>query len=304
MIRIIHTNDIHCNLEESKDKGIIRFPKVLRFVKEERARADKEGYNVLFMDAGDFLSGTSACDIGYGEFGIKSINYAKYDAITIGNRFWDFGDENMKKNYGAIEDKSSLVVAKVKYNNQQNPVQFNPYMIKVINGIRVGIFGLTIQNVIFSDTSDENIKNLKIDDDVVEISKTTVNKLRNEEHCDVIILISHLGYKQNKITSDYLAENFNGIDVIIDGHTHTEIFNGAMYLNNDYQTLIAQTGSFLKHVGITDILVDESNQVIGKKSKLLNYDDFDEYQPDEEIEKILNENNEKKGRLYLEKWAK
>ncbi|KAH0789402.1 LysM peptidoglycan-binding domain-containing protein [Histomonas meleagridis] len=289
MIRIIHTNDIHCSLSESSAKEYIGFSKAITYVKNEKQKAQEEGYEVLFLDAGDFISGYPNCNLGKGHFGITAINQAKYDALTIGNHFWDFGYEEAKANYEYLDSSIPLLVANVQDSYATNPFQFTQYITRVINGAKIGLFGLATPYTPQT-TKKESVETLYFDPDIVNISQNIVKILREEEKCDIIILISHLGYKQLDITSNALAESFNGIDVIVDGHSHTEIFNGAFHLNNDYQTLIVQTGAYLKHVGIADILIDESNRVVGKKAKLLSFDDFVDVEPDPEMEQLLKEN--------------
>lgn len=136
------------------------------------------------------------------------------------------------------------------------------------------------------------MKDVTFESDIVSISKKYVKILREEENCDVIVLLSHLGYESLDLTSNKIAESFDGIDVIIDGHSHTTLPNGAVRLNNDYTTLIAQTGSSLNHVGVVDIMVDSlTKKIVGKRAKLLNYDDMIEMniQSDIEMENFLNE---------------
>jgi 5'-nucleotidase len=72
-----------------------------------------------------------------------------------------------------------------------------------------------------------------------------------------------------------LANHFDGIDIIIDGHSHTEIPLGYFVLNNDYQTLVVQTGSSLHKIENVDLLIDsESGIVVGKRAKPLNSSDL------------------------------
>ncbi|KAH0788804.1 LysM peptidoglycan-binding domain-containing protein [Histomonas meleagridis] len=290
LIKIIHTNDIHCSLDPSDQKGVIGFPRTISYVKSEKEKALKNGYGVLFFDAGDFISGYPLCNLKDGINGINAINKAEYDAVTIGNHFWDFGYDSARVNLNASQ--IPILCANVKDTDTVNPLNFKPYTTKTVFGVKVGIFGLTTPYTP-EITSKESVKTVVFDSDLIGVSKSVVKTLREEEHCDVIILLSHLGYEYLELNSNYLAENFNGIDVIIDGHSHTELEHGAFHLNNDYQTLIVQTGSYLNNIGITDLQIDYvSNKVVGKKSKLISYENMLTIEPDPEITEFLRIKNE------------
>jgi 2',3'-cyclic-nucleotide 2'-phosphodiesterase (5'-nucleotidase family) len=181
------------------------------------------------------------------------------------------------------------VVANVEDSNPDGAVQFPPYVVQKVDGLRIGIFGLTTPTTPIQ-TSAINVAGVTFRDDLVNISQKVVNKLRNEEKCDIVILLSHLGEAALDYTagSEYLAAHFDGIDVIIDGHSHTALPVGSRQLNNDYETLVAQAYWGLRNVGTIDLVIDcESKKIVGKRASLLNFEDFADTAADEETSAFL-----------------
>lgn len=307
-IRIVHTNDIHCSLSEAPESTTIGYPKLVTFIKEQRARAKKEGYGVLALDAGDFISGMYVCNMRNGTAGIDAVINAEYDAVTVGNHFWDFGYSNAVAHKARLDSANiDFICANIDDKNAETPMVFPSYTIKEVGGLRVGIFALTTP-LTKETTNPDNVKNVNFDKDIVGISQKMVNELRNKMFCDVVVLLSHLGFNSSDYASNVIAEAFNGIDVIIDGHSHTVLENGYNQLNNDYKTLIAQTGANLKNIGVVDILIDsETNKITGKKAVLLNYTDTIDIVGDVDAQKLLDESykkvenisNEEVGHSYV-----
>jgi 2',3'-cyclic-nucleotide 2'-phosphodiesterase (5'-nucleotidase family) len=185
------------------------------------------------------------------------------------------------------ENNVSVVCANINDSNEIERVNTRPFIVKNINGFRFGIFGLTTPKTPEM-TSPWNVANVTFSDDLIEISQRVVKILRDREKCDVVILIAHLGWGFQNGDSGFLAHNFDGIDLIVDGHSHTELPKGEFVLNNDYQTLIVQTGAALHNVGVVDLLVGVGG-VIGKRAELLERMKFEGSEEDQDIKNFLNE---------------
>ena len=292
LLRFIHTNDVHCAFEEGN--GVIGLPKLASYIKYEKQQGKEKGYSVLAVDCGDFIQGQAFCNLNKGVNGRNALGVVNYDAFTIGNHEWDFGHQSMYEYWTYFDERNApLVVSNINDSSSEENIVFNPYLVKMVDGIRVGIFGLItpFTNVT---TNPAEVRNVHFDADIVSVSKKYTDILRNQERCDVIICLSHLGYEQLAINSNFLAENFDGIDAIIDGHSHTTLSNGAFRINNDRETIIAQTGSGLNNIGCLDILLDgENKQVISKSARLLSYNDITQLSipNDKDTENFLNEAN-------------
>lgn len=300
LIRFIHTNDVHCAYVESADSGTIGLSKFVSFVKQQKKEAKEKGYSVFSIDCGDFNQGLPLCSVSNGTTGHDAIKLAQYDAFTLGNHEWDYGHHNLYVHYKDFTDnKLPLIVANIKDNSEKEKMEFNPYIIKEINSfgnddksagddfkLRVGIFGFDTPYTNIT-TNPVEVKDVTFDPNIVSLSQKYVKILREEQKCDVVVLISHLGYDELDLTSNYIAESFDGIDVIIDGHSHTTLDEGAVHLNNDYSTLIAQTGSSMKNIGVVDIVVDSiTKKVIGKRASLLNYENISSMNLNDDTEMI------------------
>jgi 5'-nucleotidase len=292
IFRIIHTNDIHCAFLEKENT--IGLPKFFGYLKSQRAAADLEGYSVLALDAGDYIQGQPLCTLTNGSVAIDALIRTGYDAVTIGNHEWDFGHDNAYSHLQSlIANNVSVVCANVNDSSHDEAVNFQPFVIKNINGFRLGIFGLTTPNTPET-TSPWKVANVTFSADLVGLSQGIVRTLRADEKCDVVILIAHLGWGFESVDSGFVAECFDGIDLIVDGHSHTELPIGAYVLHNDFQTLVVQTGSSLHNVGVVDLMLDsESGGVVGKRAALLPAAHFAGAVEDQNIKDFLNAVNMK-----------
>lgn len=279
---IIHTNDIHCNYEQTESSRV-GFARFVSFIKEERRNK-----NVLVFDAGDFFQGQPICNLNYGLPGADFINFAQYDAVSPGNHFFDFNQTSCRN---VIERaKSPYITSNVEDTN--GLLNFHKYLIKTVGSLKFGIFGLTTPYTPIL-TRPANTDGIIFHKDLINITKAMTKELRSQG-CDIIIMLSHLGCTAKEYTSTEIAENFDGVDLIIDGHSHTTLPNGSYIFNNDYQTLVVQTGSKMKYVGVLDFVYDiKHKRIVGKKDKLLGYSDFNKYQPDIETQKYLDDLIEK-----------
>jgi hypothetical protein len=288
ILRVIHTNDIHCTFEPNRAKGSIGLPLLLGYVRAERARAAREGDWFLFLDAGDYSDKNYRCTPTSAVAAMEAMNLSRYDAMTIGNHFWDFGHAISYENLRVLQDIGiPLVCANAEDKNPNETITFPEYVVKEQDGLRIGIFGLTMPGT--AKIAGPKSRHITLHQDIVGISKKIVHTLRSGQRCHVIILIAHLG-SHRASTGDTLglAENFDGIDLIVDGHSHHEIEGGAFIAHNDHETLIVQTGTLLRKIGTADLLIDVgARRVIGKRARLLGPKDLLGITPDPAAEAFV-----------------
>lgn len=264
-ITVIHTNDVHAAVVDD-GKSTIGFAKLGTYVEELRKKDD-----ILVLDAGDMFQGLPIANLEKGKSIIPVANLIGYDAMAVGNHEFDFTAENLMEI--AKELKFPMLAANiVKGGNQV----FKPYIVKEVKGIKVGIFGIATPETAFK-THPENVKGYEFTD-IVKSSRDVVNKLRDVEKVDVVIALTHLGLNEGDYTSDIVAKNVQGIDLIIDGHSHTTLEKG----QKEGNTLIVSTGSSMKAVGKVEIkLVDK--KVTDVSASLLKYADFKDVKPAQAI---------------------
>ncbi|MEG0952249.1 MAG: 5'-nucleotidase C-terminal domain-containing protein, partial [Niameybacter sp.] len=264
-IKILHTNDVHANVKDD-GKEIIGFAKFATFIENEKANG-----NVVVLDAGDMFQGLPFANMEQGHSMVDIVNQVGYDAMTIGNHEFDFGADNLmslitKLNYPVIS-------ANVLKGEEQ---VVKPYIVKDFEDVKVGVFGMSTPETAFK-THPDNVVGYSFED-IVKTAKATVETLKETEKVDVVVMVSHLGLDEGDYTSDLVAKGVEGIDVIVDGHSHTTLPEGRLV----EETLIVSTGTALKDIGQVEIVV-EDGKVVSKTPVLLDYAAFAEVAPKQEI---------------------
>ncbi len=244
MISIVHTNDTHGRIVEDGYAGNIGFAKIATLIENKRA----ENPNTLVLDAGDALHGQTIAQLNEGESVVKIFNEIGYDAMTAGNHDFNYGKERLLELSEMAE--FPILAANIYADSYEN---FLPeYVIKEVGGVKVGIFGLATPETKFK-SHPKNTEGLEFFDSVI-IAKLMVAELENQ--VDVVVALSHLGMDQSSTErSDLIAEYVDGIDLIVDGHSHTVLEEGMMVGD----TMIVQAGEYDKFLGVVDMVVEGSN---------------------------------------------
>jgi len=265
-ITIVHTNDIHGRIIDG-----IGFAKMGTKIEEIR----KENPNVLLLDAGDPFHGLPIATISQGKTMVEVMNALKYDAMALGNHDFDYGQERLLE----LKDMAGFPILSANTFREDGSNLLPSYIIKEFDGVKVAVFGLTSRNTSF-ETNPKNVKGLTFRDPIA-VAKEMVNQL--EKQADVIVLLSHLGLDNPICTSATVAKKVPGIDVIIDGHSHTELEEGMVV----GETLIAQTGAHLNNLGIVTLTV--KNDTITKKAELFSKEAAASLVEDQEILTLVKE---------------
>jgi 5'-nucleotidase len=244
-LTILHMNDTHGRTRAE--------PYISQMAKDIRA----DGGNVLILDAGDRLHGQTATNLTEGEAMVQVMNAVGYNAMVTGNHEYNFGLDRLLE----LSDMMNfpLLASNVRYNGDYI---FERYTIFDMDGLTVGVFGLATPETPTS--SDPRNMGGLVFENPVEIAAEIVSLLK-DYNCDIIIALTHLGDDNSTAEynrSDALAA-VDGIDVIIDGHSHTTLENGKILGN----TLIAQTGYHAWHIGIVEITIE--NGVKTKSARLV-----------------------------------
>lgn len=244
-ISIFHVNDTHGHawtFSEYHNPDIGGFAVIASIIDEERAKNP----NVLFLHAGDINTGVPESDLLNALPDIFALNRMKLDAMAVGNHEFDKPRDVLK--YQMSIAKFPFLSANI---YKDGKPFFTPYIIKNVGGIKVAIFGLTTEETSILEplySQDLEFRN------AIEVAKELVPMLR--EKADVVVALTHLGmgqeYEGNYTTSEELAQNVDGIDVIIDGHSHTKL-EEAKVINN---TIVVQAWEWGKIVGKLDLDVE------------------------------------------------
>lgn len=212
---VLHTNDFHGHPlrffnHPAPDAGGL--PAIAEFVNQVR-----EGNpNVLVLDAGDLNTGRPESNFFKAAPDIIGYNYIGYDAMVAGNHEFDNPLSILQKQRRLA--RFPLISANVK--TDDGNYLFEPYIIKNFDDFKVGIFGLTTKETEVIGNPD-HIKNIRFEDEVAA-AKKVMAELKGK--VDVIIALVHMGVWENDLKgSRRLAAEVAGIDLIIDGHTHTDL---------------------------------------------------------------------------------
>ena len=227
---ILHTNDTHScilPLKESLADTVIAgrggFVRRITMIKEQRKEYPK---NLLLFDSGDFSQGSSYYTMFKGDVEVGLMNRMRYDAVTIGNHEFDFGLENMARIFKMAN--FPIVCANYDFTGTVCEGLVKPYVVLKRNGVRVGVFGLgaKLQGLV-SGRNCAGVKYLN----PAEVTRKMVDILRNQEKCDVVICLSHLGWDISDYSDEELIPDTRGIDIVLGGHSHT-FMKEVQYLKN------------------------------------------------------------------------
>lgn len=249
-LEIYHTNDVHSKIEpfptdyatqRMADKA--GFVRRVTYMEQERLK-DPE---LLLFDCGDFSQGSPYYNLFKGSTEIGFMNLCKYDAGIIGNHEFDFGEENMKR----IFQEANFPIVCANYTVKGTVLEdiVKPYTILYRKGLKIGVFGLGPQ--LEGLVQEKNYKGMTFLDPI-PVANEVAQKLKEEEHCDLVICLSHLGWfnSPTKYSDSNLVQNTRNIDVVLGGHTHTYLEHPMMVKNLDGKEIpISQMGKNAQWVG-------------------------------------------------------
>ncbi len=232
-LTIVHTNDIHSRVEA--DDSSIGFSRLATYVKKLKA----DNPNVLLLDAGDTTHGLPIATLSNGEAMVKFMNEVGYDAMVPGNHDFNYGYHRLVE----FNEMAEFPILAANVIPVEGEMDLNEYIVKEMNGIKIGIFGVTTEESKYK-SNPKNTEGVDITDPVAKATEM-VEKLQEEE-VDMIIALAHVGLDgESDPKSSDIAEQVEGIDLIVDGHSHSTFEEGLLV--ND--TLIVQTGEHLENVG-------------------------------------------------------
>ncbi|MBP7469730.1 MAG: metallophosphatase [Flavobacterium sp.] len=267
-ITILHTNDVHSHIDpfpaddprNPNMGGAARRATLIETIRQENP-------NVLLLDAGDIFQGTPYFNYYGGELEFKLMSMMKYDLSTIGNHDFDNGVDGLAAQmpHASFE----FVSANYDFKNTSMDGFVKPFKIFNKNGIKIGVFGLGIE---LQGLVDKKMYKETVWHNPVETAQDMVRILKKENKCDLVICLSHLGYKyskedSNKISDLKLAELTKDIDLIIGGHTHTFLDKPTVVKNSvGKDVLVNQVGCYGINLGRIDFYFDndKSKSVSGK----------------------------------------
>ncbi|MFR1836098.1 MAG: bifunctional metallophosphatase/5'-nucleotidase [Turicibacter sanguinis] len=281
-LNIFHTNDIHGGVDEN-----IGFAKFKHFINLANEYTRAEGY--LVLDAGDIFHGTPFATVELGESVAQVLKVVGYDAMSPGNHDFNYGQDRLVE-LGKVADVE-LLAANVK--TIEGKLRYGDCFFKEIGGMSVGLFGLTTPETV-TKTNPENVVGLTFgtEEEIVAEAKLMVQVLQ-ERGVDVIIGLMHMGIDtDSRIKSTTIASQVDDIDLIIDGHSHSEL--------NQYEivngTILTSTGEHFKNVGVVTIQYDlMADEIIKLVPHQISMKQLEKCEEDTEVKSVIDriKNNQK-----------
>lgn len=276
-ITIFHTNDVHSRVDN--------YSKVKAYINNYD--------NKLLVDAGDTFHGQSIATLEFGSSIAKILKAMGYSAMVPGNHDFNYGQDRLAE---LGEDANiKILAANIKKNGTS---KYDEYTIEEVNGVKIGIFGIATPETAYK-TNPNNVTGLNFGtkDSIIKDAENMVSKLKGEG-ANIIIALSHLGIDSDtKVKSTDIAKAVDGIDLIIDGHSHS-ILEDYSEFNNINETKIASTGEYLKGLGEVTVSFDENLQVENIDLKTVDTNTLVE--EDAEISNLINSIRENQQEILNE----
>ncbi|CCZ69542.1 metallophosphatase [Bacteroides gallinaceum] len=247
-IYLFHTNDMHSRIEPFPENyqdtllaGKAGMVRRATFISQQREIHP----DLLLFDCGDFSQGTPYYNIYKGEVEISMMNEMRYDAGTIGNHEFDFGLENMARLFRLAE--FPIVCANYDVTGTVLEGLVKEYVVLHRDGIKIGVFGLGAQ--LEGLVAKASYGDVKFEDPVSEAQRIA-DLLKMQEKCDLVICLSHLGWKGEPYSDVELIENTCNIDVVLGGHSHSYFEKPEYYKNLDgVEVPLQQMGKHAAFIG-------------------------------------------------------
>jgi 2',3'-cyclic-nucleotide 2'-phosphodiesterase/3'-nucleotidase len=260
-------------------------------------QARKENPNLLLLDSGDTIQGTPLAYYHNKKNNAPPdpmmlvMSHLKYDAMAVGNHEYNFGLKVLEK---ARSEAQFPWLSSNTYRKGTDETYHNPYIVREVNGVRVGILGLTTPGIPNWENP-ENFAGLEFRETVAE-AKKWVSVLRGKERVDLVVISMHMGIEEDLKTGEInpgqvpnenaavaIAKQVPGVDCILMGHTHREV--PAVFINN---VLLTQADKYADRLARVDVYLEKTAEgrwgVVAKSGRTLLIDE--KVKPDEEVLKL------------------
>lgn len=274
IITLIHVNDIHGYVEETETN--IGYAKIAGYI----AGMKEAKQNVLAIDAGDTFAGNATASFDQGESIAGIVRTVPFDVMVLGNNDFFLGREQLLKltdtlDYPSLAGNVTSVAGEAPWSDYT--------ILTTDSGLKIGFVTGTCG--VHADLEFQ---------DPIERLKEQVAEVRPQ--ADIVIGLLHMGYEDSSgNTSQLVAQEVEGIDLIIDGHSHTVLESGAV-VNG---VLIAQTGEYGNHIGVIELSVKDK-VFEHAAAKLLSYEDLADQTEKADTKLAVDELAAKSGEYFAQ----
>ncbi len=218
---VLHTNDVHSHIDpfpatDPRYAGLGGYARRASIIEE--AIREYGADNVMVFESGDMFQGTPYFNFYKGKLEIQLMNMMHVDAVTIGNHEFDNGVDSL---CDCMEIANfPFLSANYVFTDSRGSKLVKPYKVFERAGFRIGVFGLGVR--LKGLVAPVNCDTVKYEP-LVDTAQRVVDKLRDEEGCDIVIALTHIGHNDGPEgeCDVMLAQMTHGIDLILGGHSHT-----------------------------------------------------------------------------------
>ena len=240
---ILHTNDMHGYMQAAD--GCLGIGAVAQLKKDY----EEQGYDVLLMDAGDYLQGNYFANFTQGESVVEVMNAAGYDVAALGNHEFDYGSDVLEQRISEMD--FPVVAANITVDATGEPFVQQNAVFTLSDGTKVGVFGLDTPSTTTS-SAPKNTAGISFaqGEDLYAAAQAQIDELKGRG-CSIIVCVGHLGEEtaNEGNNAENVVANTSGLTVMIDGHDHL-VENQTVKDKDGNDVLIAETGYYLKNIGI------------------------------------------------------
>lgn len=281
-IVIIYENDVHCNVDGYAKVSALKNELI------------QEHNYVAVVSSGDYIQGSSLGAISQGEYITNLINLVDYDVLTLGNHEFDY---KLSRLYELTSKIEAPIVCSNFINLKENELVFEPYKIISYEDFDIAFIGVTTPSTISSSSPiqfmDDNGNYLYSfsGDNLYETVQKNIDKAK-KDGAEFIILLSHLGTEGvlPQWSCQELVKNTYGIDVVLDGHSHSVIEKEIIKDKKNREVIISSTGTKFQNIG--KLTLSNTGEV---KTELISTDSYNN--KDLEIENYIKQINDEYKKL-------
>lgn len=240
-IVILFESDVHCSVDG--------YAKIAALKDEISDDAEYVGV----VTSGDFVQGGSLGIVSKGEYIINIMNLIGYDAVGLGNHEFDYKTERLHELVNKLD--STVVCSNYKKIGEEKSV-FNPYIIVPYGDTEVAYIGIITPDTLTS-SSPAQFKNEEgqytysfCADTLYENTQKSIDAAK-KEGADYIIALAHLGteYVFEQWSAQTLIQNTTGLDVVLDGHSHSVVEGMVVNDKAGNDVIVASTGTGFANIG-------------------------------------------------------
>lgn len=293
--QILHTNDLHAQLEHATQRPDLGgYARLKTMLDEQKNEARKKGMGVISMDAGDFMEGSIFYLADKGKKAFEAFDKLGHDVAIIGNHDYLMAPSDLEAIFRDVPPHRPLLAANFKVDKSYKHINehVKPVWEGKVGNVKVGVIGLTTNDFLYK---------WRLGDDgsisgEVKVAQKWAKYLR-ERGNEVIIALTHIGVKKDK----NLAKEVPEIDVIVGGHSHTDLFDVVWQkTGKDKMVPIVQAGNHGEWLG--KLILDYDRKT--KKVSVVEYNllpvNGDDKCPD--MERLIEDANHDLNNEYGEEW--